>query len=299
MRKSTQLDWYVRVQAAIHAIHGSLDEPASFRDLAGYAASSPYHFHRRFQSATGESVADCSRRLRLERAAHILATSRTTVTEIACEVGFDSLEAFSRAFQAAYHLSPSAFRRRPGLVHVLSSPAGIHYRPDGVVPDAHLHRRDIMDVRIVELPPMRLLAMHCENGYYGMPTTWNRFISGLQEHGLLAPDARLMGVFFDHVSDAPENKKRVDIGMVVEETVQPPDGMHILEFAGGTYAVTPHFGPCLDIGDTWARWWKEWLPESGWKLRKDGISLEWYQNSCQRLPEELSLTFLCDPVERA
>ena len=105
MRKTTQQDWYMRVQEAVHAIHGCLDEPTSFRDLAGGAAASPCHFHRRFQAATGESVADCSRRLRLERAAHILASSRMTVTEVALEVGFDAPEAFSRAFQAAYHLS--------------------------------------------------------------------------------------------------------------------------------------------------------------------------------------------------
>jgi DNA gyrase inhibitor GyrI len=63
------------------------------------------------------------------------------------------------------------------------------------------------------------------------------------------------------------------------------------------YAITLHFGSHEEIGLTWDRWRKEWLPVSGWRHDPSRPSLEWYQNDAATAPE-LLLTFLCDPVVR-
>ena len=58
----------------------------------------------------GEGVYEHVRRLRLERAAQRLKLQEQPVTDIAFEAGYESHEAFTRAFHAMFGKSPSEFR---------------------------------------------------------------------------------------------------------------------------------------------------------------------------------------------
>jgi len=100
--------------------------------LARHARHSRSHFFRLFRAFASEPPAAMRRRLLLERAAWSLLHSPDAVTEIAFDAGYGSLEAFTRAFKKAFHLSPSLFRRlRPAHFH-LAAPSGIHYlQPKG------------------------------------------------------------------------------------------------------------------------------------------------------------------------
>jgi uncharacterized damage-inducible protein DinB len=51
------------------------------------------------------------RRLLLERAAYQLGNTETSVTDIALDANYGSLEAFTRAFRKAFRISPSLYRR--------------------------------------------------------------------------------------------------------------------------------------------------------------------------------------------
>ena len=110
MSEETRKDWRRRVLAAMRLMEARLDEELSLGDIAGAAHFSPYHFHRIFVGMTGETVGAYLRRLRLERAAQRLCYGDQPVTAVALEAGFESPEAFARAFRAAYAVSPSAWR---------------------------------------------------------------------------------------------------------------------------------------------------------------------------------------------
>jgi uncharacterized damage-inducible protein DinB len=71
------------------------------------------------------------RRLLLERAAFQLRETSAAITEIALDAQYNSLEAFTRAFRRAFHVSPSLYRRmRTGPTH-LPSPGNIHFLAAG------------------------------------------------------------------------------------------------------------------------------------------------------------------------
>src|SRR5438105_10627197 len=99
-----------RLRALIDVLLASLDDPAVGRELARRAFLSRFHFDRLLSAALGESPAAFRRRLLLERAAHALTRSDLPVTELALGAGYQSLEAFGRAFRRAYGTTPSAFR---------------------------------------------------------------------------------------------------------------------------------------------------------------------------------------------
>ena len=68
--------------------------------------------HRTLRVALGETPKQFTLRLRIDHAAAALVSSRASILDIALECGFESHEAFCRAFRRRFGLSPSAYRKR-------------------------------------------------------------------------------------------------------------------------------------------------------------------------------------------
>src|SRR6266700_8351523 len=92
-------------------VANSLDKQAKTQDLARQAYQSRTQFHRLFRTMVEETPGAMRRRLLLERAAYQLAHTGMSVTDVALDAGFGSLEAFSRAFRRAFLISPSLYPR--------------------------------------------------------------------------------------------------------------------------------------------------------------------------------------------
>ena len=117
--------------AFVDSLEESLDDHAATGDdLAARACLSRFHFDRVVDAAAGETPSRLRRRVLLERAAFRLLSSENGVLEIAREAGYSSNEAFTRAFQRAYGVSPSAWRASPGPIQ-LDTPNGVHFHPPG------------------------------------------------------------------------------------------------------------------------------------------------------------------------
>ena len=115
MKDRTKHFYQEAVRATVERIVGGLDEALDLTELARAAGLSALHFHRIFRGMLGETPLELHRRLRLERAALQLATQTTGVTVIAFDAGFETHESFTRAFQSAYALAPTQFRKRMSL----------------------------------------------------------------------------------------------------------------------------------------------------------------------------------------
>ena len=89
-----------------------LDEDLSLTALADQAGLSAFHLHRMFSSAAGETPKQFTLRLRLARASAMLLTTCDSVLDIALNCGFQSHEAFCRAFRRRFGMTPSAYRAR-------------------------------------------------------------------------------------------------------------------------------------------------------------------------------------------
>jgi hypothetical protein len=69
------------------------------------------------------------RRLLLERAAYQLAHTGMSVTDVALDANYGSLEAFTRAFRKAFRTSPSLYRRMRDPHFHLPASNKIHFLP--------------------------------------------------------------------------------------------------------------------------------------------------------------------------
>ena len=103
-----------------------LDEDVSLRVLAEQAGLSTFHLHRVFQATAGETPKQYTLRLRLGRAAVMLLTGDRSVLDIALCCGFQSHEAFCRAFRKRFGRTPTAYRERGFASNVDRSQARTH-----------------------------------------------------------------------------------------------------------------------------------------------------------------------------
>jgi AraC-like DNA-binding protein/ligand-binding sensor protein len=74
--------------------------------------SSPFYFCKLFKKATGLNFTDYLSRIRIERAKNLLLNPNLRVSEIAFEVGFQSLTHFNRVFKHTVGQSPTRYREQ-------------------------------------------------------------------------------------------------------------------------------------------------------------------------------------------
>jgi len=84
-------------------------EPPSLQELGRLVGCSPFHLSRQFSSATGLTIQQYLRQIRLERAAALLRAGSHNVTEAAFEVGYNSLSHFTVAFRETFGCCPGFY----------------------------------------------------------------------------------------------------------------------------------------------------------------------------------------------
>jgi len=89
----------------------SFDQRVRLSDAARQACLSPFHYHRMFVRAFGETPHDFLTRRRIDRAKQLLARDVCPVTEVCLAVGYESLGSFSSLFRSVVGRSPSEYRQ--------------------------------------------------------------------------------------------------------------------------------------------------------------------------------------------
>jgi AraC family transcriptional regulator len=149
------LEWVVQTWAPVSAA----------ADRAAYSRS---HFSRLFSKSVGESPRELRKRLQLEAGAHLLRKTEFKVGEVAVEVGYETPEAFTKAFRAMFGVGPREFRKGSDGTHTksvrhgthtkivrhpyhlptwLPSSNGIHFHPHGLI----VRRQGDNDMKFSEL----------------------------------------------------------------------------------------------------------------------------------------------------
>ena len=109
MKTQTEQRYLSRVDRAARLLAERLDDPLDADALARAVGVSRFHFQRIYRAATGETLLETLVRLRASRALELLA-SGVSVTEVAGAVGYETPQAFARAFRQWTGMSPSAGR---------------------------------------------------------------------------------------------------------------------------------------------------------------------------------------------
>ena len=100
-----------RLVRARDFIRAHPDRPLDLDAVAAEAGLSPFHLHRSFREAFGETPHAWHTRVRLDEARRLLLSTDLDVTDVCFEVGFKSLGSFSALFARHVGEPPSEWRR--------------------------------------------------------------------------------------------------------------------------------------------------------------------------------------------
>lgn len=280
MRPPTETSYQERIREAVAYLESHLDESLSLDELARVACFSPFHFHRIFRGIVGESVAEHTRRLRLERAARRLRSGAPDILSLALDAGYEAPEAFTRAFQSRFGVSPSAYRRARR-----TPPA---FQPEPATRATDLREEILpMEVRVMNLEPIRVAYIRHVGRFHGVGQTFGQLAGWAGPRGLLGPSSRWLAVWLDDPEVTAPEKIRGDACVTVREGVSAEGPVGIREIPGGEYAMFTHHGPYDRLTDTYARFCGEWLQHSGRELA-EAPPFEDYRNNPQTaVPEDL------------
>ena len=235
-------------------------EPLSVERLSRVAAFSEYHFHRQFSAHFGIAVHEYVRAVRLMRASDQLGFRYwRSVLEVSLDSGYESPEAFARAFKRHFGQTPSQFQSSPDW----RSRGELQRTIETIRTEFMAPQYAFSDVKTVDFPATPLAVFEHRGDPALIPQSVRRFIEWRREVGLRPPQSATFNIFWnDPAAVGPENY-RLDLGAGTGKPV-PPNELQIVAktIPAGRCAVIRHFGPDPLHGPIQFLY-REWLPRSG------------------------------------
>ncbi len=283
------MDYNQRVLRVLLFIQQHLDEAMSVDSLAEIANISPYHFHRLFSGMVGEPLLVHVRRLRIERAALHLKSTERGISQIAFDAGYETHEAFTRAFKSFFKVSPSKYRAENRLVPKTEAPSGVHYNADGWVESFQPITEGVtkVNVEVIQREEKRVVFVRHVGAYDQCGTAWEKLMGWAGPKGLIRDDVECIGICYDDPDVTDTDKIRYDACLEIDDLVKV-NGSEIgtQNLKAGTYAKMVHKGAFEGLHDVYISFYANWLPNSGYELA-DSISLEnVLTDPCKVAPEE-------------
>lgn len=253
------MDWLDRMNNAMEYVETHLSETIDYEQVARIASCSTYNFQRMFSFITNVPLAEYIRRRRLTLAAFELQSSGIKVIDVAFKYGYESPEAFSRAFKKMHGVMPMSARDK-----------GVSLK---AYPRLTFHisiRGDVeMNYKMEEIQGFAMFGVSTlinaagENPFIEIPKFWEkcksngtvkriRAAAGLGEHG------QIHAVLYNNKSECFSYM----IGYFLPEH-ELPQGFEKLQIPPQTYAIfSTGINPDgeNDIHDLWRRIWREWFP---------------------------------------
>lgn len=230
-------------------IQQTLDEEIGLDTLAHRFGYSPFHFHRVFTRALGETPKSHVERLRMEKAALVVAVTDATILEIALSVGFNNHETFIRAFKRAYGVTPRQYRAQAKRGQKARMERNRDFHGEGCV---------ISEARFLKLPAARLLSLRHVGAYadiranpFGLGDLYWTALADFAHRAGAACDRIAYGFFLDDPTVTPGPAQRTDFCLPVRGAVAGDAHIRCVAFEGGEYAVIEHAGAPATIGQAY------------------------------------------------
>lgn len=271
MTESDREAFVARFCRALEHIDAHLDEELDVERLAAVAAYSKFHFHRQFSALFGIGVHEFVRLTRFRRAAHELAYRERPVIEVALDAGYESPEAFARAFKGAFGQTPMEFRRQPDWA---ASDAAM--RPVRDVRRQHMKpETQERRVEIVAFPETKIGVLEHRGDPRRIGDTIRSFIAWRRANHLHPSTSATFNLLYGDPDTTPPDEFRLDLCAAVKGDVAPNTfGVVARTIPGGRCARLRHVGSDDGFAATFEWLYEEWLPASGQEPRDFPLFLQ-------------------------
>lgn len=249
-----------RFRLVLEYIDNHLDQDLPLQRLADVAAYSAFHFHRRFAALTGMAVHRYVQLSRFKRAAWQAAfRPDVSITDMAFDSGYESVEAFSRAFRQRLGQSPSTFRENPDWRVWATAWRDLDQARRWIMPPDYAADA----VSIVDFPETDVACLSHHGAPERIGDAIRTFIDWRRAHGLSPARADTWNVLYNDPDVTPAATFRLDL-CVTCASVEPNDaGIVPSKLEGGRCAMLRYRGSDASLGDAVRYLYGEWLSASG------------------------------------
>ncbi len=259
------VSYQTRLNEILDHIESHLDNELSVYHLSRIAKFSKYHFHRQFFAQFELNVSAFIKHLRINRATYQLVyRMEMKVIDIALQCGYESPEAFSRAFKQAVGQTPTGFRKIPdwGPWHKKHQSIKL-LRNTRMLQENKKFRVEIIEFHSVKVAVMKHLGPPETLGH-----TISRFINWRKENKLPPTKSRTFNLVYDDPGIVDAECYRFDLCASINQDVQENDyGVVDSIIPSGRCAMIRHIGADDNIDIPVKYLYKDWLEQSGEKLR--------------------------------
>lgn len=260
-----------QIQNAIDFIETHLHDNLSLDEIAKQANFSRWHFQMVFNSAVGETVKDYIRKRRLSESLEDLKTDKRII-DIALRAGFESQEAYTRAFKNLFAITPGDYRKTGSKTHsIFSKPKITMGYLDHLYKGFNMQPVFITCEEFIVIglgSPMISVLSPEKNNHIIVPRLWRQFQRRKAEikqpvnqncYGICMPLAQ------NEKKSPDECYYMACVKLSAVDEI--PSGMVSKVIPAGEYAVFTHKGALEKVDFTMSYIYGSWLPKSGKKLR--------------------------------
>ena len=266
-------NYQIRMQRVLDHIDRHLDADLDLDTLSAVAAFSKFHFHRQFAATFGLSVHRYVQLARLKRASHQLAySSALGITDIAMDAGYDTPDAFARAFRQRFGQSPSSFRKSPDW-----EPWFAAFGPLDIARSKLMRTFTGDDVTIRHVLPTKVAIMEHRGDPATLGATIQRFIAWRKARGLHPSTSPTFNVWRSERRPSTPADYSTDLCVGTDQPIEAKgEEIKAGEIPGGRCAVLRVVGYTDNLEPAALYLYRDWLPASGEEARDFPIY-------CQRL----------------
>jgi len=154
-----------------------------------------------------------------------------------------------------------------------------------------------MNVQIKEIEPMNVAFIHHIGPYAEIAAAYEKLMSWAGKNGLIGPQTKVIGLYYDDPEDTPADKCRSDACITVDGDVKTEGEIGTKTIFGGDYAVATHVGSYDKLIDAWNYLYGQWPSKSG-REASFAPAIEIYLNSPEDTPPEELITELYMPLQK-
>ena len=259
------MNYQQRLNQLLTYINSHLDDELTVEELSRQACLSKYHFHRQFQALFGINVGDYIKQLRLKKASYLLAyRCEVRILDVALVSGYQSAEAFSRAFKASFEQSPSHFRLQPQWPFWFKK-----YQWLTTLRNEQMKKdKTQIEVNIIEFNETKVAILAHRGAPELIGNSIVKFIQWRKANKLPPKISATFNLVYDDPDNTPSAQYRFDLCAVIQADVKENDfGVNTGVIPGGRCAVFRHIGPDEMLRAGIEYLYEQWLSDSGEQLR--------------------------------
>lgn len=270
-------DYIMSINQAINYIYKNLDNSLTVEEIADQCCFSQYYFNRVFKLIVGENIYSFIKRMKLERAAFQLKTSKKrSITDIAIESGYSSSN-FASAFKQYFGVSASDFRKMNN-VPFKDSFAGVVEHINTLKKNENIFEEIDAKMQLRKVEGMNLVYKRVICNYTrDLKGAWESFCKEMEEKYPLNKNSRFVGISYDDPLLVNEDRCIYDMCMEIDEV----SGIDVHRIETGMYACYEFYDKLDKLILVFNVIFSLWLPFCRYEL-DNRTGLEIYQSGLDK-----------------